>query len=86
MDPISTPEDGPYHQELPLLATSVHFYSLLAAVVQQHGFETGAEDVDILLAVTSDEKLLRLDEFDVSETVSMSGQGDRLEVEVRRLF
>ena len=40
------------------------------------GFESGAEDVDFLLAVSSDEKMLRrLNEFDVSETVSTSGKG-----------
>jgi trehalose 6-phosphate synthase complex regulatory subunit len=40
------------------------------------GFGSGAEDVDFLLAVSSDEKLLRrLNEFDVSETVSTSGKG-----------
>ena len=40
------------------------------------GFGSGAEDVDFLLAVSSDEKLLRrLNEFDGSETVSTSGKG-----------
>ena len=40
------------------------------------GFGSGAEDHDFLLAVSSDEKLLRrLNEFDVSETVSTSGKG-----------
>jgi hypothetical protein len=40
------------------------------------GFGSGAEDVDFLLAVSSDEKMLRrLNEFDVSETVSSSGKG-----------
>ena len=40
------------------------------------GFGSGAEDVDFLLAVSSDEKLLtRLNEFDSSETVSTSGKG-----------
>lgn len=40
------------------------------------GFGSGLEDVDFLLAVSSDEKLLRrLNEFDVSETVSTSGKG-----------
>ena len=40
------------------------------------GFGSGAEDVDFLLAVSSDEKMLmRLNEFDVSETVSTSGKG-----------
>ena len=40
------------------------------------GFGSGAEEVDCLLAVSSDEKLLRrLNEFDVSETVSTSGKG-----------
>ena len=39
-------------------------------------FGSGAEDVDFLLAVSSDEKLLRrLNEFGVSETVSTSGKG-----------
>lgn len=39
-------------------------------------FESGAQDVDFLLAVSSDEKLLRrLNEFDGSETVSTSGKG-----------
>ena len=40
------------------------------------GFGGGAEDFDFLLAVSSDEKLLRrLNEFDGSETVSTSGKG-----------
>ena len=40
------------------------------------GFGSGAEDVDFLLAVSSDEKLLRrLNEFDGSETISTSGKG-----------
>jgi len=40
------------------------------------GSGNGAEDVDFLLAVSSDEKMLRrLNEFDVSETVSTSGKG-----------
>jgi trehalose 6-phosphate synthase complex regulatory subunit len=40
------------------------------------GFGSGAEDFDFLLAVSSDEKLLRrLNEFDGSETVSTSGKG-----------
>ena len=39
-------------------------------------FGSGAEDVDFLLALSSDEKLLRrLNEFDGSETVSTSGKG-----------
>ena len=39
-------------------------------------FGSGAEDVDFLLAISSDEKMLRrLNEFDVSETVSTSGKG-----------
>ena len=40
------------------------------------GFGSGAEDVDFLLAVSSDEILLRrLNEFNGSETVSTSGKG-----------
>ena len=66
-----------------LLATRLHFHSLLAAaatvvvVVQVVDLEVEQKMlISCWLAVSSDEKLLRkLNEFDVSETVLVSGKG-----------